>query len=130
MEETSDQALLKLAAKYTQVPNNLAIFVGPGFTMAAPSQAPGCQNTMAATLQAGLAAGGVPASLNPSGQLYSRGLMGLTLESPFSSSCDPGCFYTHPDPRNAIVKPLYTGYSYKLPESSMPTANTARGMYP
>jgi hypothetical protein len=123
----SDQAaLLKLAAKYTPVPNDLGMFQGPGFTMAAP--APGCPGSMTATFQAGLSAGRVPASLNPSGQLMnSRGNAGLTLESPLSGQCDPGCFGRNPDPRNLRVKPLYVPHSYKL--SNAPTASTARGMY-
>lgn len=121
-----DPSLIKLAAKYTRIPNDLGMFQGPGFTMAPPQ--PGCQGSMQATLQAGLAAGRVPASYNPAGQLYSRGSSGLTLEAPNSSQCDPGCLGINSDPRNPRVKPLYTAHTYKL--AYAPTASTARGMYP
>lgn len=121
-----DPSLIKLAAKYTRIPNDLGMFQGPGFTMAPPQ--PGCQGSVQATLQAGLAAGRVSASYNPSGQLYSRGSSGLTLEAPNSLQCDPGCVNIHPDPRNPRVKPLYTAHTYQL--AYAPTASTARGMYP
>lgn len=122
-----DPSLLSLAAKYSPVPNDLGMFQGHGFTMAAPG--PGCTGSMTATLKAGLSAGRVPANLNPSGQLYSHGVQGLTLEAPNSSACDPGCFGINPDPRNLRVKPLYVPHTYKLPPGSAPTARTARGMY-
>jgi hypothetical protein len=123
----SDPALLKLAAKYTTVPDTTGLFQGPGFTMSPPQAGCGGQNSLQAVFQAGLAAGRVPAGLNPSGMLYSHGTYGLTLEAPNSAQCSLGCIATNPDPRNRTVKPLYAPSVYKL--DNMPTINNVRGMY-
>lgn len=118
------EKLNELAGRYARFPNDLGLFQGPGYTFPAPD--PNCVNSKAAILQAGLAEGRVPASMNPSGQLYTKGTQGLTLAAPNSTNCDPGCHGLHADPRNRTVKPLYAPHVYDGPT---PSVNTVTGMY-
>ena len=117
--DSSNPVLQKLAAQYSTVPDTVGLFQGQGLTLTAPQSCG--SSSMQSVLQAGLAAGGVPASVNPAGSLYSHGTYGLTLAAPNSLQCAPGCLGFSPDPRS--VKPLYSQDSYKLENVY------SRGMY-
>ena len=119
-----NEKLNSVVARYSSFPNT-SLFVGDGYTFL--GEDPMCVNSAAAIRAAGLASGRVPASYNPSGQLMAHGVRGLTLASPFSQGCDSGCVGFSSDPRNKVVKPLYTMHVYS---GTTPSVNTVTGMYP
>ena len=125
MSYSCDQEkMMQLAQRYATFPNDLGLFQGPGYNFPAPD--PMCMNSTAAIYQAGLNAGRVSASINPSGMLFAQGNQGLTLSAPNSSGCDKGCYSIRPNPSNRTVKPLYTPHVYSGPS---PSVHTVTGMY-
>jgi len=120
-----DQKMMGLAQRYSRFPNDLGLLVGQGYNMLPDD--PTCMNSREAVFQAGLNAGRISSSINPSGMLFSKGLQGLTLAAPNSSGCEFGCYSIRPNPTvNATKGSLYTPHIYDGPK---PSVNTVTGMY-
>jgi len=117
---------MKWQSKYLQnVPLDTGITSPEGYNLYADQSAVNAYT-------AGMVANNVaPLYTNPAANLYAVGTQNQTLLATSSAQCQ-GCFngVNKPDPRNHVVKPLYSASVFLAPAGTdLPNVHNVTGMY-